>query len=383
MSSNTRKVNIERLAEAVFCFTVFFAFLCPGFSFGTDIQPYALIFAVVVIFLNFRSRIPKSFVELSVLFLSVAMVVFFLSILLGASPFECVRSLLNYVSVSIIPIATFFYLQARNGLNELFIKICLLVWLAFALVQMFISKDIGSFLLADMRTSDSRGVNSLFNEPSFYGYSCIFALIIVQTFKRHRWIFTGILIVELVFFAASAVSAIYLVIGVVAVCCCQLTHVKIRTVVIIIVGFIVAVGFSWVLMTYFPDMRITRLMVTATTDFSALLTDQSISERLDAIYQSIYLFLSNGTLPSLFQGHRIMSGYGSFLVDFGVIGLVAIIGIFVILLKGFPVKGGFAFAVAVTVTAMMFSAVQLSSPLFSFVLGLCMWHISYSKPRKN
>ena len=67
---------------------------------------------------------------------------------------------------------------------------------------------------------------------------------------------------------------------------------------------------------------------------------------------------------------RFMSGYGTMLYELGVLGIAAITSIFNIIKKSYE-KSGIAYALSITI--IMFSAVQLAQPLFAFFIGYCIY----------
>lgn len=349
---------------------------------GTDTQPYALLVSLIILVCNYdRVSLPKNMVIYSVSLIAYATIILAFSIVRGIPLFEGVRSYVNYISISVIPVATYEVLEESNGVDETQVKWAIFIWLIVALIQYFISKSFGSFLLEDLRTTDNRGVTSLTNEPSFYGYMCMFALMLTGSFLTKRWPYSILLIVQIVLLAGSAISTLYLLIGtaiLILVSFTRLSSKRVLSIIAFVVGFTVAI---YALIEFFPGMRLSQLLYSALNDPQTLLGDESIMARVDDIGFSISTALNNGFLPALFQGRRIMSGYGNLLIDLGFPGIALIALFFCVAWKGFPGSSLWRKTVSILLTIMMFSAIQLSNPLFSFLIGLSFWGC-YSQRKK-
>lgn len=358
-----RTLNISAIKiEYIFLFFCFFPFIGPLSDF--DNQPIALIFAFLILVSNSKIRV-KYF---DLLMLSLGLVILLASISLAVNGFYAVlKRLYSYVCIFLIPIA--FYNSNINVVSDEFekhIKAYMWVWFIVALIQRFYKKNFGLFLLSNMRTDDMRGVTSLSNEPSFYGYAMFFFLMFCLDFKEKKRFYIILSIAQMLLLAQSTVSIIYIcvLVGGMVVRTFSKRSVKdMLRVIAIGMAFVVTIVF---LMNRFATSRIGSLLFQIIHDPTTIIyTDQSVYER----WTSLMTGFSNLPYPNWMGGVTIMSGYGGIVYDFGIFAIVFIIYIYKLIQSGCNRK--LKWVIPMTLTVCMFSGIQLSSPLFAAYIGYC------------
>lgn len=356
------------LLEILLYFFCFFPFVTVKIvDLGTDMQPYVLVVAAVYLLTHIKGLKINVFYMFILVFSSI---LFLISSLSDVSIMTVFRSYYNYICLVFVALAIYKCTEKHGGFNEKLIKSFIWIWFLVAFIQMFVDRSFLSFIVSNFRTSSNRGVCSLTSEPSFYGYMCFFALIISRKFKKDRNFYSVLLMVQIVFFAQSAVSLVYLAVLIGFVGLRYVVKMGGAKSILIIAGAVIAVPIGWVLMQKFMDgSRIVNLITILLENPSALLRDQSIMDRFGDIIMSIESFLKDFGLPHGFatflrEEGRIMSGYGTLLHELGIVGLVYI---FLFYKK---IKLSFNVSYAMAITVVMFSAIQLGLPLFAFVLSI-------------
>lgn len=261
----------------------------------------------------------------------------------------------------------------RGGMNEKLIKCFILVWFGVGMIQRFISHDFLTFLVANYRTSETRGVCSLASEPSFYGYMMCFFLIITTKFKTRKKLYGILCIIQIVFLAQSSVSIVYLMIIIsTSLISYLIKENKIKAFGIIILAVIAVYGIYLFIIKYMSDTRMFIIIHNFVYNRQNLLNDVSIQRRVDSISNSFYYFVKNISVPYGFisttgSSGRIMSGYGAFMVEMG---FIAIPYMFFYSKR---ISQYYGLAIAISLTIIMFSAIQVGIAVFGFILGLCLY----------
>ena len=353
---------MNRIISFLFLFFCFFPFI--GINIGTDVQPFALLFAFLVILIA-----PKKNFYCKTSFIFFALVVLILTIIsISTIPiFSVIKRVFSYVSLIIILQAGYILFQ-NNGMEkyEKTIKVFILIWTFVGAVQYLFNKNFLTFLIPLSRTSPTRGVCSLASEPSFYGYMCFFFFLISLLFKKEKMVYITLSIIQTVVFAQSAVSILYFIVFFVAYLLFSLTKLSFKKMIIIICvsGLaIFALRYALMMETNNRFILIIQKIVFNPKDFFT--SDSSAISR----YNSIVASFSRYGLPS-FIGERLFhSGFGSLFYELGIFSLFAFIPIWKALLNSSKDKVLKA-TVLVAVTISMLSGIQLSLPLAAMYFGL-------------
>lgn len=351
----------------IFSFFPFVSFI----NLGTDIQPYAFILSVVIIFINKSHKIPKKL--LSVLVVSVFSVfVLFLDERFG---FLQIRSVYNYVSLGVISYASYLAFNKINYINEKVMKILINSWFLIGLIQKFLYPGFLMFLVAGDRTSLTRGITNLTSEPSFYGYMLMFAMLFALDFREKRNFYVINLIIQLLFFSQSAIGIVYIVIYIGLMLIKYLLSLKPKNFIRVTTIILVAVVFGSIFLNLYPNSRASTLLYRLVQNpDSVYISDQSVNARFNHIYNPVVYSIKHFLLPNgyskadrIFYYKRIMSGYGAAIFELGFMGLILIIGIFNIIYstkthQNHRINGIF-------ITIIMFSAIQIANPMLPLYLG--------------
>lgn len=347
----------------------FFPFI--GFNLGTDMQPLALMLGILVFLQNKEKKIYEG--KYLVMF-AICLGALVAYSMLVVPPFQVVKRIFSYLSILIIPLAVYNMKDYQsNHKFEKRVKIYINIWFFVGMIQTFLYRNFAIFLIPLSRTSDNRGVVGLASEPSFYGYMCCFMLLLTLDFKKHRKIYILNLLVQLLIFAQSTVSLIYVVIFL---GCLFIKKYFFKKIILkvklkkIIQAIFITVGVLICAIVVLNKMENSRLVNLVSSFMSNPLylikNDQSIVERMTSMTSS---FQNSGMLSAI-GDTTIMSGYGGVFYEMGWLSFLLYTPIFKALYKGNKEK--FGCVIGITVSICMFSAIQLSSPLFGFYVGYCM-----------
>ncbi len=381
-------------------FFIFFPFI-QLVRIGSDQQPYALIISMIIVLLYTygNGKIPNTVVVL----LMVACASMIIGIVDGIS-MVYIRSVANYLSVFFITFAVYIDLKRNRMVNEKFIKAVILIWLFIGIIQKYIYKEFLICLISASRTSPDRGVTSLAVEPTMYGIVCIFLLIICWEFiKKRKPIYIIACIYQILFLAQSAMASVlllFLLFCIIMIYGFSSTKIVTKIKIVIISTITILVSYN-LIVNFLEGTRIQRLIISLINNpIEVLLTDASVNDRVSHIYFSIMGFLNNYFLPYGFTGWsnyvtiqlpkqtiffwvgtggRIMSGYGAVLFELGIIGLILILCIIHILIN-YNANLKKRLVYTIFLSAIMFTALPIAFPLFSFILGTFVY---YNKPKKQ
>ncbi|MFX0560705.1 hypothetical protein TEPIDINF_002139 [Tepidibacillus infernus] len=365
----------------VLMFLSFFPFV-SFINIGTDTQPYAFVIAVMIILLNRNYKIPKLIAPLFLV--SALSVVIF--IIFGKYGMLELRSLFNYLSITVISYASYLGIKRIGGVDEKYFKIIINIWFIVGLVQKFIKSDFLLFLVAGGRTSVGRGITNLTSEPSFYGYMIIFALLFVLDFKEKRNLYIVNLLVQLFLFSQSAVSMVYLGIYVGLLLGKYILSLKISNIRKVVIIALLFVGSLTMYFNMYPNSRATVLLGSILSNPQEVYSaDASVRSRFNHIYIPITEAFRSYLMPNgysraleVFGYRRIMSGYGAGIYELGIIGIIMVINIFLIVYRATYHRNNKLNSVFLTI--IMFSAIQLASPILAFYIG---YVLNLNKSKKN
>lgn len=310
---------------------------------GSDVQPTALALGAVVILASATGRFPRIITPLFVVLAA--------SLLVGAVTgvnATAVRGMANYFSLCVISFATYSALKARGGLSRRLVAITVWVWFSVGLLQFAVSRSFMTGLLSNARTTANRGVVGLAPEPTAYGIHCLILLVLVQELfdGRARRVLVGALWIQILVFAQSSMTILILLTW-------GLLHLAAnagarKTLIggsaAVVVGAVVVRQLA-ALAEQVRGVRVLdllRLVVSAPA--LVLARDESVSERVGAVFFSLFGAVNGWLLPHGFVswrgfiqeagprfaryiphysvGDRIMSGYGAALYELGFVGLL-------------------------------------------------------------
>jgi len=351
-------------------FFSFFPFIC-FFDIGTDTQPYAFIVSLLIIIFLSGFRTP---VLLLPLLLSSILAVLIL-IVYGKYGMLEFRSLFNYLSVTAISYASYIGIKKTGGIKEKHIKLMINIWFMIGLIQTFIKRDFLLFLVAGGRTSLERGVTNLTSEPSFYGYMIVFALLFVMDFKEKRYLYIMNLLIQLFVFAQSAVAIVYLMVYLLLLLAKNVLRASPASMLRIVTTALICLIGLTLYFNIYPNSRATVLLNSIVSDPQAVyLKDASVRARVNHIAKPLKEAVRYKLFPAGYSKaledlgyRRIMSGYGAAIYELGIIGIIIVLNIFYIVFTADRHSNHKMNSVYVSI--IMFSAIQLASPILAFYLG--------------
>lgn len=383
--------GFEKKIIFLFMLTAFFPYvkLLP-FEIGSDLQPYALIFSMLL-FVLVDKTLPKEMLFLLLIALEGTLVFFSSNIGLNE-----IRSLSSYWSLFLIAFATYSILKKYKSDVTQIVQLLILLYFLIGTIQFLFDKSFLTFLTHDWRTTDNRGVTNLMVEPTYYAIFCLLGCFIAYELKlRKRYIF--LLVFQILIFSKSS-----MIIGLLL---------------LFLVLRVIFLRFSWkealFMLSFFSCLAIVTIAYQSTlmhlriteiiflfieSPSDIIMLDQSINERLVHLFFSIHGWITNLLIfPNGFsmfgyyltenipnyseyfivknygeEGARIMSGYGAILFELGIGGTLLIGYIWYIQTTLFYPKYLKLFFVF-----FMLTAVPLSIPLVGVYIGLLQYNRTF------
>lgn len=381
--TNNRRGAVTAFA-LLFLFFVFFPYLTI-IPLGTDLQPYALFMAVLLLLLVSSWHWP-----VQIWMLAGPMVAGLLIGVVQLFSFSALRGIGAYATPFFVAAATYAVLRARPRLVDNFIKYVPYVWLVVGLIQVMFDQEFMKTLLPNMSLDPDRGVAGLATEPSFYGIFCVFLLVLNYLRNPRDKLVAFVLLFQILFLAKSSVAVFSLLVLLLYFGLVNLSIKQISLCAIVIAG-----GY-YAIVTLFPDdWRLVTLTSALLQDPSLLLlTDTSVNSRFGHFLFSTVGFLQDGLMPhgyssftryvgealavrypdyvwlgSLDDDLKIMSGYGAALFELGFVGLLYLLSLTVASYKYFRGDVRSFLVLTAFIHTIMFAAVQMSLPLLGFLIG--------------
>jgi hypothetical protein len=281
-------------------------------------------------------------------------------------------------------------------IHKNFIFLSVIIYLFFGILQKFYDRRFGDFFLSSFRAADGfRGSNSLTTEPSFYSNQMIFLFILILFITSYdktnketliNKIFLSLIVFQITFLSQAITGIIWIIFLL------SLIAISYRKYFLLFSIFLILPIISYLSSLSSRASRLNSFFYILNNNPEQLFTkDESINQRIADIIISTYGFFSklplsfgDGTnswnnfiydnyinfkfiiFPSL-NSNKIMSGYGTVLFEIGIIGLlIIIIPYFFFILR---TKNPLNISIGIFFSLFMFSAVQLSNPLFGFIYG--------------
>lgn len=377
--------------ETLFYIVCFFPFVnWLGIAGNSDIQPYCMI--ITFLLLAYYGMKQKIVLSRSVVSFYVLIIIGMISALAmtliidGLVVARIIRYLATYISLILVSGFTYLICKENEGFEESKIKKIINIYFIVGFIQLFY----GNFLygiVANARTTGNRGVPSLTSEPSFYGYMCIFFLILVLHFKKNRNIYIINLLLQVCFLAKSPITILYIAIFVFLVILFSIKKIDIKRFLVILGLIVVGVIVGYYYITNNSGQRIAFFINTLTSGRSIeevgniLLRDYSVAVRVNDIKVCLVGFAEMFGVPYGFDTRKISSGYGSLILTMGWIGVVIVCCIFNYCRKSYD--GLLKKILPLFLTMIMFSAIQVANPVFQFLIGYFMYLSERRKPTEE
>ncbi len=361
----------ELFFELLLYLTCFFPFI-QFVWWGSDTQPYAALTSVLIILVYwFRTGTgEKKFLVLALC--CIGMGAFVLVDIVMDGFLSAFRSYFSYISLICIPLAVFLILKRRGGLNEPLLKCCMWVWFAVGLIQRYFIPEFGFRFLSRHTTGGTRGAISLAPEPSAYGYMCLFMLLLALQMKKNAQLYAVMLLIQIIVFASSSVTLVYLAFYIIAYMLNELLwHKKFALFKVVVVAGGGLLTLFTIRAVVPPTNRMGALVAYLFEEPQKIIEDESIVMRVEAIRFGFESFVRNHFLPHGMFDFKIMSGMGGLFYECGFVALLILGAIGVLIWKGS--RKGYRFMYVFGYMAIMFSSIPFSAPVMCFYLGVCLY----------
>ncbi len=388
----------------LFFLAVLFPYISPVPT-PFDVQPYTLLAALVILAAALYSGHLKLPVPIWLLGVP-SLYAMGLLWLHGPPNFAGLRAVSGYLSVFGIAAAT--YLWMRYFSTRLFAW-AVFIWLAVALIQRFIYRDFGGWILPRFAPDYYqlyRGVTSLATEPSHYAGVCFFFLLFNELFYSYRlyakrqYVVLGLALSVQIVLTFSALGLLFVLLF----ASLKLTHIAFtrlspRTVARTALMLLLFVAAGWVSLRN-ERIRSSRAVTLARIVINTpqlLQEDRSVRVRwndmtlpLVGFYRSYgtgfglsswdsnHRALAFGESPLVRfprpQGPRIMSGWGTALFELGVFGLALFLTVSWAMIDGMRrdrSRRSLFLLILICIHFAMLNATPLAFPPFAFLIGMC------------
>lgn len=370
----------------LFAFTLFPAIALIPLPIEADTQPNAVIVASIIFLLGRGVRLPYLIWSLLVLFIC-AIFVF----LLDGANLTVARSLIGYGTVFFMPVAVL--VLAANGVRipDRLLDITVYIWAFVGAVQLFVWHPFMTFLVTASRTTETRGVPALSNEPSLYATTLIFFIVLYFIRGRERSWPVFLCLLQIVLFAQSALGILF-ALGMLGLYTLhRFSAPKAIAILFVFAGMVLGIVLNSD--ELLAGTRVGGLIHLAVDSPTAILQlDESVNSRVANIFFSLkgaidYFFIPHGfnvwttythsqdqiyrgVLRSGSEATRIMSGYGAALFEMGIAGaiipVVVTVGIVRTLWREDP---GRAIVLLFVVHLLLIMPVPLAFPLLGYLIG--------------
>jgi hypothetical protein len=373
--------NMKIIFSYLFLFFVFFPYI-KIIDLGTDMQPYAVLIGCLLL----------PFYKKKVLYSEVLIIITFSSsiliLILSELNFLSLRSLFNYCSLLIISLVTFRVLRSKLINFNLFLKVCISIWFAVALIQNYIYREFLTFIISGARTTEDRGVSGLASEPSFLGIVFVFFILFLLHIKMsHKKIFIVLCVIGVFLLAKSSMAVLFLAVllGIYL-----LTHFSFK----LSCAVFLLVVLSIITISNLEESRLFYLLDSVINNpYILLFVDPSINDRFFHIFFSMkgffysYMFphgysewlpyvnyqlsvYSNFVIAEWFSlNGRIMSGYGAAFYELGFFAFLIPVALLKVLYDLYSNNISLFIFHFLFINIIMFSAIPIGFTFFGFYLG--------------
>ena len=361
-----------------------------GFGTGSDVQPFCLAYTIILFFvyaIKNKIIITRHMKGLYLLILISIFITFGCTLFFDGGQLTGVARYVFTYSGLVIYISTSYYVLTHDrGINESIIKIGINIYFIVGFIQRFINSDFMFSWISNARTSANRGAIGLCAEPSFYGYMCVFFLVFALDFKKKKMFYIFNLLIQIVFLARSSVTILYLGIFIVLLALYYIRRMSLRQLLrlgLITIGVMISV--YYLLHHINSNSRLfyfINILIEGGNIFEKLLSDGSVAIRFRDISFCLEGFITNWGIPHGFSAGKMSSGYGSLIFTMGFMGVALIIYIWNIMRKVYY-NAGYKEIIPYFIVIIMFSSIQLSNPIFGFMLGYCVYILDFDSEREQ
>lgn len=379
----------------LFSFFPFITFFKTPF----DLQPFSLVFAIILVFLC-REK-PNLYIFYFILISIFA----FLLLINSSFNLNSIRSFANYISLFFITYASYlvFHKISVKQIKKILIM-SFSIWIIVGIIQTSMDSSFLNSLLSSARGSgfQGRGVLGLAPEPTMYGIVLLFFGMIgfVLFDDKIKYMFILISLLSIIFLSKSSLVLFLLILCISVFFLIYLLFCK----PILFIFFILLVVPIYIFILIILDniesqIRFLIILEKLLNDPIHILEDGSLNDRYLNIYFSIKGLIDGWFLPNGYGywgeyflnslqdykgyvsnyvsfGSKPLSGFGSVLFEMGIIGVAMLFMISKIIVEYFnkyEKKGLWLFLIILNL--LMLNAVPIALPFLGFLLGYFIYKI--------
>lgn len=308
----------------VLALMVFFSmtpFVLPFPGLGTDLQPYALLLSLLVLFCYHGSIGEALGKNVSITLLVIPAILALLFVVGSFFSFAAFRGAYNHLSIFFVLLAWYILLE-RFGFPERQIKIVIWIWCLVATVQFFLDREFLSQIISgDRENTADRGVAGFCSEASFFGISCFYFLHLANRFDKRRVPYLLLITAMAVIYAQSMQGLLFVAVFYIGL---LVESVNSKKGLLVVLGILVGGAAGYLVMKRIaPDSRLITLLDSFLRSGIAdtVEGDVSATVRMNSILDALAEAFGSYLIPQGFA-RRIGSGFGGLLVELGIFGLL-------------------------------------------------------------
>lgn len=356
----------------VFLFFSICPFLFPLPFMKTNLQPYATAFGLIIIVINASRAInvinASGFFKVLLLTSMVSCFVF----MLGDINIQAVRGLFNHISVLVIPLAVYVILSKKHGISEKTVKILILFWFVVASIQLFVYRGFfANFIGTPKWSFELRGVIGLASEPSFLGIASFYMLFLAQKFKKHKVLYISLITIMGTIYAQSFMGMVFVAVYFFLY---WLDNANSKKGFLIIAMLIFGLILGWYLLSIYGTSTRLYILIDSISSVGLEATvsgDESATSRYNSLSDAYTDAFSNYLIPQGYQ-QRVGSGYGGFIIETGVFGLIECILVSIGMAMSYT-RSITRYVSFGLITFLLFMNTQVGNPLLLLIIGLNIW----------
>jgi hypothetical protein len=381
---------------------IFFGFFpyVTLYSFGTDIQPWYLLCLMILFLLIINVNKVNNLIAP----LLIVPVIAFMLLLLSGDYLTFIRSIAGYITIALTPIVFLYILTYKYPFFVAILKLAVVVYSIVGLIQLFIFPEFFEFLMPRFSTSVTRGVVSLAVEPANYGLVCLFMILIFNTLDiKNKNIYILALLFQILFLSQSSMVILFLMIFSILFSILFLFKFSRNMPLLTVFLILFFIFLSYIELGNYSIRSITIAKLFIESPLELLALDQSINDRVSAIYFSFKGFFDNYLMPNGFgtysnfltnevsqqdtfiwttYSNRIMSYYGSILYELGIFGLIIPVVYSWIIYMRFKYSLKRVIIYLVFINGILLSAIPLTFPFVGIYMAVLLYTANF-KFKKN
>lgn len=216
-----------------------------------------------------------------------------------------------------------------------------------------------------------RGVIGLASEPSFLGIASFYMLFLAQKFKKHKVLYISLITIMGTIYAQSFMGMVFVAVYFFLY---WLDNANSKKGFLIIAMLIFGLILGWYLLSIYGTSTRLYILIDSISSVGLEATvsgDESATSRYNSLSDAYTDAFSNYLIPQGYQ-QRVGSGYGGFIIETGVFGLIECILVSIGMAMSYT-RSITRYVSFGLITFLLFMNTQVGNPLLLLIIGLNIW----------